>query len=423
MKIVVGARGSKLSVRQVEELFEALKAHAPEVEFESVWVTTRGDRDQAASLRGLEKSDFFTREIDQMQLEGRCQISIHSAKDLPQPLPRGLKVVALTEGVDSSDSLVMRDGERFERLAQSAEIGSSSMRRDAIIRGLRPDLTCVEVRGDILKRLEKLFSGEIDGLVVAEAALIRLGLTHLNRIPLPGERLRLQGKLAVVARAGDREMEQLFAPLDSRKKRKTLHVGLNPKGAVTHLPLIEIVARNFDRPEIASAFADIPLYTHIIFTSRSGVDLFFDCLNHHGYETIEGKEIFVVGRATAERLKERGALPSRVASEESQEGVIHLLAMEDLDDAYILLPQSSRARPTLAHTLMVRRVRHQLCHLYDTRVKVPHVKPNLEDFDEIIFTSPSTVEAFIEIFGSLPKGKRLTPIGPITDRKLKLSLT
>jgi len=267
-----------------------------------------------------------------------------------------------------------------------------------------------------------LFSGEIDGLVVAEAALIRLGLGHLNSISLPGSTAPMQGKLAVLAREDDSEMEQLFAPLDTRKKRKKLYVGLNPKGDVTHLPLIEIVPRPFDQVDIASVFADIPLYTHIIFTSKSGVEVFFDCLRHHGFDKIEGKKIFAVGKRTAEKLKENGLKPSHIATQETQEGVIHLLAMEDLDEAYVLLPQSSKARPSLANTLMLRRVRHQLCHLYDTRVKVPTVKPDLETFDEIIFTSPSTVDAFIEVFGGIPKGKKLTSIGPITERKLNLSL-
>ena len=421
VKIIVGARGSKLSVTQVEEILEALTSHASEVEFEPVWVKTTGDLDLKSSLRPMDKTNFFTKEIDQMLLDGKCQVAIHSAKDLSDPLPKGLKLIALTKGKDPSDSLVMREGEALETLKKNGVVGSSSVRRDKMIQGLRPDLHSVEVRGTIEKRLEKLFSGEIDALVVARAALIRLGLDSLNHISLPGETASLQGKLAVIAKEEDEEMVQLFTPLDTRKKRNALYVGLNPQnaGGVTHLPLIEIVPRPFDNLEIASAFADIHLYTHIIFTSKSGVEVFFDCLNHYGYEKIEGKKIFAVGKVTAQRLKEKGVETCQVANEETQEGLIHLLAMEDLDQAYILLPQSSRARPVLAHTLMLRRVRHQLCHLYDTHIKVPTVKPDLETFDEIIFTSPSTVEAFIEIFGAIPKDKKITSIGPITDHKLK----
>lgn len=419
MKIVVGARGSNLSIKQVEEVLGELRAHTPQIVFEPIWTTTKGDRDLTSSLVPMDKTNFFTKEIDEMLLEKKCRIAIHSAKDLPEPLPKGLFLIALTKGQDPSDSLVLREG---ETLKKNGVIGSSSLRRNRILRTLRPDLSCVEVRGPIEKRLEKLASGEIDGLVVAEAALVRLGLTHLNRIPLPGETAVNQGKLAIIAREGDREMEELFAPLDRRTKGKALYVGLHAKEEATHLPLIEIVPRRFDSPEVTSAFADIPQYTHIIFTSKSGVDVFFNCLKHHGHETIEGKRVIAVGKATAARLAEKGVEGAVIAMDETQEGVIHMLAMEDLDDAYFLLPQSSRARPSLAQTLLLRRVRHQLCHLYDTRVKKPDVKPNLESFDEIIFTSPSTVEAFIEIFGSLPKDKKLTSIGPITSQKLKLSL-
>jgi len=156
MRIVVGARGSKLSVKQVEEVLEELIRHAPEVEFAPVWVTTTGDRDLNSSLRSMDKTNFFTKEIDQMQLEGECQITIHSAKDLPDPLPRGLKLIALTGGKDPSDSLVMRDGESLERLVKGAVIGSSSVRRDGIIRGLRPDLCSKEVRGGYSKTAGKV---------------------------------------------------------------------------------------------------------------------------------------------------------------------------------------------------------------------------------------------------------------------------
>lgn len=419
MKVVVGARGSNLSIKQVEEVLEDLRSYAPQIVFEPIWTMTKGDLDLTSSLVPMDKTNFFTKEIDEMLLAGKCRIAIHSAKDLPEPLPKGLFLIALTKGQDPSDSLVLQEG---ETLKKNGIIGSSSLRRNSILRTLRPDLSCVEVRGPIEKRLEKLASGEIDGLVVAEAALIRLGLTHLNRIPLPGETAVNQGKLAIIAREGDKEMEELFAPLDRRTKGTALYVGIHAKEGTTHFPLIEIVPRPFDSPEITSAFADIPQYTHIIFTSKSGVDVFFNCMKHHGHETIKGKEVIAVGKATAGRLREKGVEGAVIATDETQEGVIHMLAMEDLDDAYILLPQSSRARPSLAQTLLLRRVRHQLCHLYDTRVKKSDVKPDLESFDEIIFTSPSTVDAFIEIFGSLPKGKKLTSIGPITSQKLKLSI-
>src|ERR1700722_8819078 len=208
--LVVGARTSKLSRAQVSEVLEALQKFHPEISFSPLWVETTGDLDLVTSLRNLDKTDFFTREIDHLLQSGDCQLAIHSAKDLPEPLPYGLEIVALTEGVDPSDCLVMLPGAKLSTLPPGARIGTSSPRREQMILALRGDLRCVDIRGNIEKRLQLLQQREVDGLVVAEAALIRLGLTHLNRIKLPGQTAPLQGKLAVVTRTGDEEMRALF---------------------------------------------------------------------------------------------------------------------------------------------------------------------------------------------------------------------
>jgi hydroxymethylbilane synthase len=216
--ITVGARASPLSRAQCEEVLQELKQSHPDVAFQCVWVETTGDKDLRTSLRTLEKTDFFTKEIDALQLTGGCRIGIHSAKDLPEPLPKGLKLVALTCGVDSSDAIVLRDHETLENLPVGAKIGTSSVRREKNIRDFRPDLVCVDIRGAIHARLALLDRGIVDGLVIAEAALIRLKLTHRTRIPLPGERAPLQGKLAVIALENDEEVGELFRCIDVRER-------------------------------------------------------------------------------------------------------------------------------------------------------------------------------------------------------------
>lgn len=216
MKIVVGARASPLSKAQAKEVFDELCRHYPEVTFSCIYVDTTGDKDLKTSLRSLNKTDFFTREVDELLLTGNCRIAIHSAKDLPEPLPAGLTLVALTRGVDPSDSLVMRPNESLETLRTGAIVATSSVRREETVKQLRSDLTFIDLRGTIEQRLEKLMNGTADGVVVAEAALIRLGLTHLNRVHLPGPTVPLQGQLAIVARTGDLEMINLFASLDHR---------------------------------------------------------------------------------------------------------------------------------------------------------------------------------------------------------------
>jgi hydroxymethylbilane synthase len=203
----VGARGSPLSQAQLWEVHREIVQWHPAIEFCPVWITTRGDCDKKTSLRTLEKTDFFTREIDERQLRSEFRIAIHSAKDLPEPLAKGLKVVALTKGVDPSDVLVYND------LPQNPVIATSSQRREEMVKKWRPGCQFVDVRGTIEERLQKLDDEQFDGLVMAEAALIRLGLTHRKRLKLEGETAPLQGRLAVVAREGDLEMEKLFRSL------------------------------------------------------------------------------------------------------------------------------------------------------------------------------------------------------------------
>lgn len=215
--IPIGARTSPLSRAQVQEILTGLQSFYPNVSFEEHYFASTGDLDQITSLRTLDKTDFFTKEIDEAILSGQCRLGIHSAKDLPFPLPKGIVLICLTKGVDPADVLVLREGETLSSLPPSACIATSSLRREETVKQLRPDLTFSDLRGTIEKRLSKLATGEADGVVVAEAALIRLGLTHLNRIRLPGTTTEGQGRLAVLARKGDKEMEELFACLHYEK--------------------------------------------------------------------------------------------------------------------------------------------------------------------------------------------------------------
>ena len=214
--ISIAARSSPLSRAQFEEVTAELALHHPHVQLQPIWVETTGDKDQKTSLRTLDKTDFFTREIDVLQLARKTRLSLHSAKDLPNPLPEGLSIVALTRGVDPSDVLVLRENETLQLLPPGARIGTSAERREKNVTALRADLQCVDIRGNIAKRLSLLDQRIVDGVVMAEAALIRLKLTHRNRIPLVGERAELQGQLAVLALADDEEMHLLLKCLDTR---------------------------------------------------------------------------------------------------------------------------------------------------------------------------------------------------------------
>ncbi len=213
--LTIGARGSLLSQAQVREVEREMSVFHPHISFLPTWVVTTGDQDQTTSLRRLEKTDFFTKEIDEGLLKGNFRIGVHAAKDLPEPLTPGLKMVALTKGVDSRDSLVLRAGEAIETLSRGSRIGTSSERRQKAIEALCPGCVVVDIRGTIEKRLQYLFSHAVDGVVIAEAALIRLQLTHLTRVFLEGPVAPLQGRLAVVAREEDAEMATMFRCIDA----------------------------------------------------------------------------------------------------------------------------------------------------------------------------------------------------------------
>ncbi len=212
-EIRVGARSSPLSRAQVEEVLSLLQKHQPDVCFSPQWFETSGDLDLKTSLIHLEKTNFFTKEIDDAVIRGICRIGIHSAKDLPDPLPEPLCIIACTQGVDPSDVLVLREGESLESLPHGAKIGTSSLRREKNIKALRPDLICVDIRGPIDTRLGLLDQGEVDGVIMANAALIRLKLIR-NTLPISGECSPLQGRLAIVAKKDDEEMKELFACLN-----------------------------------------------------------------------------------------------------------------------------------------------------------------------------------------------------------------
>ena len=213
--IRVAARSSPLSQAQVQEVLKEIQVHYPEVEFEPLFLDSQGDKDHSVSLRKMEKTNFFTQEIDLALLNYESRIAIHSAKDLPEPIPEGLMLIALTKGVNSADALVLRNHCRFEELPKGALIATSSERREDVIKELREDLNFRDLRGTIHQRLKLLDTGEADGVVVAEAALIRLGLTQLNRVLLPGKTTPLQGKLAILARQEDHEMKDLFSCIHS----------------------------------------------------------------------------------------------------------------------------------------------------------------------------------------------------------------
>lgn len=192
--------------------------------------------------------------------------------------------------------------------------------------------------------------------------------------------------------------------------KRVLYLGLDPSrwkggGEIVHYPVIRT------EPTERLQLHDWPLFTHLIFTSRSAVI---------HWDRFGGKQIVAIGEATAQLIREKGMVP-RVAKEATQEGVIELLGSLDLKDAYLLWPRSERARGDLAAYLRGRKIRFLAQDLYRTVFQKLEPVPSLDEFDEIVFTSPSTVEGFLQIYETFPKQGVLTCIGPITRKVFEAS--
>lgn len=211
---------------------------------------------------------------------------------------------------------------------------------------------------------------------------------------------------------------------------RVLYLGSDPKefsskGELIHCPLIKIVPRNPYSPEIKSAFDDLSSYTHFLFTSKHAVRIFMEHLFQLGgnRENLKDKQIIAIGKVTEKALQQEGIRATLTAEEKTQEGIIQSLRFFDLQEAYFFLPRSSLSRPLLIHFFRERGIRYQACDIYDTLLQKPDSLPNIEEVDEIVFTSPSTVSAFLQIFSKIPEGKKLTVSGPITEHILKKHVT
>lgn len=199
----IGSRESRLAVVQAQIVMAAIRARRPGIAMELVTMKTSGDRLLSGTLEQAGGKGLFVRELDEALLEGRVDLAVHSAKDLPVMLSPVLPVAAFSVREDPRDALVLPLG--AAEMGEGA-IGCSSRRRAAQLSLLYPDRRVEPVRGNVLTRLEKLDRGEYAALVLAAAGLKRLGLAgRISRIFSPEEMLPAagQGLLAVQSRLGE----------------------------------------------------------------------------------------------------------------------------------------------------------------------------------------------------------------------------
>jgi hydroxymethylbilane synthase len=212
----IGTRGSALAIQQTQVVVEALHAAWPDLSVDVMQIKTTGDRIQDVPLAKIGDKGLFVKEIEEALLDGRIDWAVHSVKDLPSELPKGLGVGMLAARSDPRDALVTRRGWRLATLPDRAVIGTSSLRRRAQLLHWRPDLTIVPVRGNVDTRLRKLETDGLDGVVLAVAGLIRLGREGRISDIIPPEICLPavgQGALGVEMRGDDVEAQALFEPL------------------------------------------------------------------------------------------------------------------------------------------------------------------------------------------------------------------
>ena len=222
----IGTRSSELALRQARLVAAALEAQG--VASELVTYTTVGDRILDRPLSQIGAKGLFTAELEADLLEGRTDCAVHSLKDLPTSDPAGLVVVAMLEREDPRDALVTRAGIAARTLLElppGTRVGTSSLRRRAQLRALRPDLEVCELRGNVGTRLRKVDDGEVDAALLAAAGLRRLGLEGriVELLDAPGWLSAPgQGAIAVQARGADGPMMSTLARLDHAPTRQAV---------------------------------------------------------------------------------------------------------------------------------------------------------------------------------------------------------
>jgi hydroxymethylbilane synthase len=221
--IRIGSRGSQLALWQANHIAAELRSLGHEVSIEVI--RTTGDRMQNIAFASVGAKGMFTKEIEEALLAGSIDLAVHSLKDLPTDLGEPFTLAAIPRRADARDVLVSERYRGLAALPAGAIVGTSSLRRQAQLRALRPDLDYIEFRGNVDTRLAKLQQGKADAIILAAAGLDRLQKGEAIRerfapevlCPAPG-----QGALAIECRAGDTAVQAALAPLDHAATRAAI---------------------------------------------------------------------------------------------------------------------------------------------------------------------------------------------------------
>jgi hydroxymethylbilane synthase len=243
MKLRLATRKSALALAQSRWVASTLQSKQPGLEVELVEVVTQGDRIQNVSLTEIGGKGLFVTEVEQLLLDGRAEIAVHSLKDVPAELAAGLVLGAVPEREDARDVLVTAEALALDDIEVGARVGTNSLRRSLQLGRQRNDLEYAMLRGNVDTRLRKLAAGEYRAIVLAAAGLRRLGLFDRPLWPVPVE-ISVpavgQGALAIEARGDDRATLALLAKIDHAESRACVEAErafLSALGGDCHTPL------------------------------------------------------------------------------------------------------------------------------------------------------------------------------------------
>jgi hydroxymethylbilane synthase len=219
-RLRIGSRGSQLALWQAHHISDLLRQQGHYVELEII--KTTGDKILDVALAKVGTKGMFTKEIEEALAEGRVDLAVHSLKDLPTELSQGFEIAAITKRENPCDVLCSRLYKSIEDLPQGARVGTSSLRRQAQLKAVRPDLDIHPLRGNVDTRLRKLAQGEYAAIILAAAGLYRLGKTDLVQQVIPASVMcpaAGQGALGIEIRAGDAATRAHLTFLDDADAR------------------------------------------------------------------------------------------------------------------------------------------------------------------------------------------------------------
>jgi hydroxymethylbilane synthase len=220
LRLRIGSRGSQLALWQANHIAARLREPGHEVKVEIIHTT--GDKITDVALAKVGAKGMFTKEIEEALASGHVDLAVHSLKDLPTELSEKFEIAAVPAREDPRDALCSMRYSSIEDLPQGARVGTSSLRREAQLKALRPDVVVHSLRGNVDTRLRKLEAGEYDAIILASAGLRRLGRTELVRQIIAVEKMcpaAGQGALGIEIRAGDDLVQNALALLDDQASR------------------------------------------------------------------------------------------------------------------------------------------------------------------------------------------------------------